>query len=174
MAINSSNLNSHTWGKLNFDDWNYEPVDLWKGEIAWKFKRFDLQELVDRPSNVWPVPNVVFITTHSGNIYAVYESSRFVSKNQWVQNLEATKRDEIVNADLIIFNSHNKQIHPVMLADCDNVIRYWMPFHFTSKGRKNNTSNIVEIVGDSGSIWKAEWEISKVKQRLIDLVKNNN
>jgi urease beta subunit len=64
--------------------------------------------------------------------------------------LDESKTDEILYSDLIVLNSKSRKIHPIDLSDSDNVIQLGSPFHFIFRGEENNTSNILEIIGDSG------------------------
>ncbi len=156
----------------NFNDWNYEPVNLGSSEVAWKFKKFNLEELVNKPSNVWPVPNVIYVTTEGWNIYAVYETWVFASKNVWIYSLDSAKQSEILNADLIVLNSRSRKIHPIDISSSDRVVQEGMSFEFTSLGVKSNSSNILEIVGDSWSRSGAvSGQVNNIKKRLVDNIK---
>ncbi len=162
---NHSNQDSH----YNFDDWNYSSVNLGKGEVAWSFKNFLLEELINKPSNVWPTPSAIYLTTQSWNIYSIYETGVFVDKNPWVHNLSDSQQNDIVNADLIVLNSKNKKIHLIDLSISDNVLQLGSPFRFSYEWVSSNTSNITEIIGDSWVFsWNTSGKVNDIKKRLVD------
>ncbi len=163
MWLNNSNSQSNK--NSFFDPTNCSEVNLWNGEIGRSFKTLPLEDFSRSKLKA------IFIKTRSGNIYSIHDSAVFIDKNPRIHSLSREKQSEYMVADYIMINSKTKKIHLIDIEETDKALRLWYPFYFVSNEEKNNTSEIIEIVGDPASRGQVEWNTTDIKRKLIENIK---